>query len=108
MSTLTDLVFERRREVALLKSLGASRREVVTLFLTEAALLGVAGGLAGFAVGAVAAQVVGQTVFRSAIRVDPGVLPAMVGLALTVTLVASLLPVQYALAIEPARSLRGE
>lgn len=109
MSTLTDLVLERRREIALLKSLGARRADVVLLFLTEAALLGLAGGLAGFAIGAVAAQVVGASVFHTAIRIDfARVLPEALLLAILVTLVSSLPPVRYALALDPAPVLRGE
>jgi putative ABC transport system permease protein len=109
MSTLTDLVLERRREIALLKSLGARRGDVVLLFLTEAGLLGLVGGLAGFAMGAVAAQVVGASVFRTAIRIDfARVLPESLLLAILVTLVSSLPPVRYALALDPAPALRGE
>ena len=109
MSTLTDLVLERRREIALLKSLGAGRGDVVLLFLTEAGLLGLAGGLAGFAIGAVAAQVVGASVFHTAIRIDfARVLPEALILAILVTLVSSLPPVRYALSLDPAPVLRGE
>ena len=108
MSTLTDLVLERRREIALLKALGARQRDVLLLFLAEAAALGVAGGLAGFAIGAMAAQVVGASVFHTAIRIDARVLPGAVALALVVTIVSSLPPVRYALALDPARALRGD
>jgi len=109
MSTLTDLVLERRREIALLKSLGARRADVVLLFLTEAGVLGIAGGLAGFVLGAMAAQVVGASVFHTAIRIDfARVLPEALLLAILVTLVSSLPPVRYALALDPARALRGE
>lgn len=107
-STLTDLALERRREVALLKSLGASRREVVGLFLAEAAILGLAGGALGFGLGALTAQAVGRSVFGSSIRVDFGMVPGLLTLALLVTVVAGLPPVRYALAVEPARALRGE
>lgn len=108
MSTLTDLVLERRREIALLKALGARQRDVVLLFLAEAATLGLAGGLAGFVIGAAAAQVVGASVFHTAIRLDARVLPAAVALALAVTVISSLPPVRYALALDPARALRGD
>lgn len=107
-STLADLVLERRREVALLKALGAGRFQVLGLFLGEAAALGVAGGLLGFVIGSVAAQVIGGSIFGSAIRLDVAILPPVVLLATLATLVASWLPVQRALAVQPATVLRGE
>jgi putative ABC transport system permease protein len=107
-STLTDLVLERRREVALLKSLGAGRRQILALFLAEAAVLGLTGGAAGIFIGVVAAQVIGQSVFATMIRFDPVVLPAVLGLSLVVSLAASFLPVRMALAVQPAGLLRGE
>jgi ABC-type antimicrobial peptide transport system permease subunit len=51
---------------------------------------------------------VGASVFHTAIRVDFRVLPAALLLALLVTLVSSLPPVRYALALDPATALRGE
>ncbi len=107
-STLADLVLERRREVALLKALGAGRWQVLSLFLGEALALGVAGGLLGFFLGAVAAQVIGGSIFHSAIRLDASVLPPVVLLATLATLVASWLPVRRALQVQPAVILRGE
>ena len=107
-STLADLVMERRQEVALLKAGGAGRFQVLGLFLGEAVALGVAGGLLGFAIGAVAAQVIGGSIFRSAIRLDAAILPPVVLLATVATLVASWWPVQRALSVQPATVLRGE
>lgn len=107
-STLADLVLERRQEVALLKALGAGRWHVLALFLGEALGLGVAGGVLGFGVGALAAQVIGGGIFGSAIRLDWSVLPLVVLLATLATVVASWLPVRRALAVEAASVLRGE
>lgn len=108
MSTLADLVIERRREVALLKALGAARRDVLALFLAEATLLGLAGAVAGFALGAVMAQIVGWSVFQSAIRLDWTPLPILLVLGLAVTWVSSLAPLRVAAAVAPATALRGD
>ncbi len=108
MSTLTDLVVERRREIALLRALGAGRTDLVRLFATEALALGAAGGLAGLAIGIVAAQAIGLSVFGTTIRIAPLVPPAIVVLGIATALVASVLPLRSALAIEPAPVLRGE
>ncbi len=108
MSTLADLVLERTREVALLRSLGAARRDVLALFATEAVVIGLLGGTVGLAIGIVAAQAIGRGVFGTAIAIAPIAIPATLLLGVLTALVASAAPVQHALAIEPAPTLRGE
>ena len=51
MNVMLVAVSQRTREVGLLKALGATRRQIVALFLTEAAFLAVFGGLAGLGFG---------------------------------------------------------
>jgi putative ABC transport system permease protein len=108
MSTLADLVLERTKEIALLRALGARRRDVLALFGAEAVAMGLAGGLLGLGIGIVAAQAIGKGVFGTAIRIAPEVAPLVLALGVATALVASFLPVRYALAIEPAPVLRGE
>jgi len=47
MNIMTVAVFERTREIGILKALGAKNRTVLAMFLTEALLIGVIGGLIG-------------------------------------------------------------
>jgi putative ABC transport system permease protein len=54
MNVMLVSVTERRTEIGLLKALGAARSEILGVFLTEAVLLSVAGGLVGLAAGALA------------------------------------------------------
>lgn len=108
MSTLADIVLERTGEFALLRALGAGRGHVLRLLVTEAVAIGLLGGLAGTAIGIVAAQAIGLGVFGSTIRVAPTVPPLMLVLGVATALVASLVPLRHALTIEPARVLRGE
>jgi putative ABC transport system permease protein len=108
MSTLADLVLERTREVALLRSLGAGRRDVLALFAGEAVVIGLIGGAIGLGIGVVAAQAIGHGVFGTSIALAPIALPVTLGLGVATALLASLVPVRHALAIEPAPVLRGE
>jgi len=108
MSTLADLVLERTREVALLRSLGAARRDVLALFACEAVVIGLIGGLGGLVIGSIAAQAIGHGVFATSIAFTPIALPVTLGLGVATALLASLLPVRHALQIEPAPVLRGE
>jgi len=55
MTTMFTTVNERTREIGLLKALGFTNRSVMTVFLSEAALTGLIGGLLGSTIGAVAA-----------------------------------------------------
>jgi putative ABC transport system permease protein len=55
---------ERRREIGILRAVGASRRAVLRILLLEAAILGSAGGLVGVAAGAGMALVVDRTAVR--------------------------------------------
>jgi macrolide transport system ATP-binding/permease protein len=57
-------VRERRREIGVLKAIGARDRDVLRVFLTEAAALGLAGGLLGTAVGWTIALTVSRVVNR--------------------------------------------
>ena len=108
MTTMTSSVIERRKEIGLMKAVGAERRRIVALFLSEAAIIGALGGAAGFVVGLALAQVIGISVFSTPIGLHALVLPAVMGLAVAVALLASLLPVRRAVGVEPAIVLRGE
>jgi putative ABC transport system permease protein len=61
-NALLAAVRERRREIGVLKALGARDRDVLRLFLVEAGVLGVIGGLLGTAVGLGLASSVGLVV----------------------------------------------
>ena len=106
--TLTDLALERRREIALMKALGATRREIVRQFAVESVAIGIIGGLSGWLLGLGMAQVIGREVFHSAIALRWDVPFAVLGLSLLVAGVASLGPVRLALGVEPALALKGD
>lgn len=60
MNTMMISLIERRKEIGLLKALGMRDRTVLTIFLGEAAIIGITGGLLGAALGTVAARLVAQ------------------------------------------------
>ena len=106
--TLTDLALERRREIALMKALGGSARDVVRQFAAESLAIGLAGGIVGWLLGLGLAQVIGRSVFHSAIAVHWNVPPLVLGLALLTAGLAGLGPIRLALSVEPALALKGE
>jgi putative ABC transport system permease protein len=108
MATVTTILLHRRKEVAVMKALGASDRAVAVLFLAEIVALGIAGGLVGFAAGALLARRLGLDLFGVPLNTDWGAaLPVLVAAVLVAALPA-LLPVSTVRSIDPARVLKGE
>ena len=106
-SALTAGVLERRVEIGLLKSLGARDATVIALFLAEAAVLALAGGLAGSAAGALLARAISVSVFGAPIAIRPISIPLAIACALGITLLGSVLPVRRITGLRPAEVLRG-
>jgi putative ABC transport system permease protein len=107
-AAMATAIFERRGEVGLMKALGAGNGSVATLFFTEAALLALLGGGAGYAIGNVMAQQVGHRVFNSAIAIQPVLLPVVLGIAVLVTFAGSAASIRKAMKFEPVYVLRGD
>ncbi len=106
-SALTTGVLERRAEIGLLKALGAGAPRVVGLFLAEAALVGLLGGLAGAGAGALLARWISASVFGSAVAIRPVSVPLAVAAALAITSVGCIVPVRRILRLRPIEVLRG-
>jgi len=106
-AAMAATILARQNEVGLMKSLGASNAAIAVLFLTEAGFLAVAGGLIGFAGGALLAHRMGTLIFGTSISVHPIVLPIVLCTALLVTFVASVASVRRAVRFDPALVLRG-
>ncbi|HZD95467.1 MAG TPA: ABC transporter permease [Candidatus Sulfotelmatobacter sp.] len=107
-AAMAATILERRQEVGLMKSLGASNVAVAALFLTEAGFLALAGGLVGFIAGTVLAHRIGQSIFGSSIAVHPVVLAVVIFAALLVTFLGSVGAVRKAMQFDPAVVLRGD
>jgi len=105
-AAMTATVLERRLEAGLLVALGAARGRVVLFFLSEAALLGVLGGLAGGAAGLAGGRLLGSGVLGVAIPWIPVLLPVAALLGIAVAVLASLAPVARALERYPADILK--
>jgi putative ABC transport system permease protein len=108
LTIMTIAVRERRREIGLLRALGAARGQILLLFLGEAVLLASLGGLAGLVVGAGGAWLIGAAVPALPTRVAwDFVLLAEVTAAL-IGLGAGVLPALAAARLDPVEALRDE
>jgi putative ABC transport system permease protein len=107
-AAMATALLERRHEVGLMKALGARSAAVASIFIAEACLLALLGGTAGFLLGVLLARQIGVSVFGSQIAVQPVLLPAVLLLAILVTLAGSAAAIRRALHFHPAVVLRGD
>ncbi len=107
-------VYERTREIGTMKCIGALDQHIVMLFLVEAVIQGMAGGLIGFTLGVLAALAsVGFTTgFDIIFKVGSwNLVVYLVGttaLSITLSIVASLYPAWRASKLPPVEALRYE
>lgn len=107
-TTMMAVVAERRQEIALKKSLGASNQIIVCEFLGEGLFLGAAGGILGVFLGFMFAQSVSVNVFSKSISFQPLLVPVTILASIIVTGLACLIPVRSATEVDPALVLKGE
>jgi putative ABC transport system permease protein len=108
LSTLMGWVFDRRRDFAIMKALGASQRLVSTFFAAEAAALGAVGAVIGYGVGVGIAAWIGHANFHATIMPRLSVLPPVLAGSVAVGLLSAILPIALLRRVEPAMILRGE
>jgi putative ABC transport system permease protein len=107
MAAMTNVAMERKNDVGLMKAIGGATRRVLRLFLAEAALLGLAGGVVGAAAGLLLSIWLGKTVFGVAARPRFIVYPVSVALTILVAIVSAY-PLRRLANISPASVFRGE
>ena len=108
LSTLMGWVFDRRRDFAIMKALGASDRLLNGFFAAEAAALGATGAVIGFILGIGIAAWIGRVNFHAPVMPRFSVLPVVLAGSMVVTLLSAILPISLLRRVQPAVILRGE
>ncbi len=108
LATLTGWVFDRRRDFAIMKALGASERLVSGFFAAEAVALGAVGAVLGFVIGIGIAAWIGRVNFNAPVVPRLSVLPFVMAGSMAVALVSAMVPMSLLRRIQPAVILKGE
>ena len=101
-------VNERKREIGILRMMGAERSTIYKMFLLKALILGVAGGILGFLLGTIAGVVLGP--YLAGILVKPVYLYLLwsVLLSVSISLAGSLIPTYLAAKFDPHNNLQED
>ena len=117
-NTFAIAVTQRRSEIGILRALGATRGQIRTLFLTESAITGVAGTLAGVAFGILMAramagyigglleEVYGVAQSAASIEAAPWIIASAVAMGVVTSLIAALIPARAAAMVDPVKALQ--
>jgi putative ABC transport system permease protein len=119
INTMMTAIYERRREIGILNALGAKSKTIFTVFLGEAALYGLLGGLvgvaAGFAFSHFAAPYIGQNEFtaflgseQSVSVFDPGITMKALLFSVLVASLSGIYPARQASKLSPVEAISYE
>ncbi len=100
----------RSGEVGVRRALGASRRQILSQFLVEAGVIGLAGGVLGLALALLGLWAVRQqpAEYADLAHLDPVMLSTTIAASVVAGLVAGLLPAWHACQISPAMQLKSQ
>lgn len=108
MNVMLVSVSERTREIGLLRAVGVGKRQILAVFLTEAALLSSLGGLLGLAIGGLAVRIMVAVFPALPASPPPWAIAAAFGLSLGVGALFGFLPARRAARLDPVRALAGK
>ncbi|RZV50882.1 MAG: ABC transporter permease, partial [Deltaproteobacteria bacterium] len=106
-SVLSVTVVQRRGQIGILRAVGTSRRIVLSVFLWQGLLFGVAGALFGSMLGAVAGELIESSALFD-VSVTPRLLLTALGVSVATGVLAAYLPARRAANLDPAAAIRGD
>lgn len=98
---------ERTGEIGLRMSLGARKMDIVWQFLSEASMLGMAGGVTGVVTGLLVAWTVGATT-QWQTYISPGAVAVSIAFSLTIGVIFGVFPARKAAALDPIEALQKD
>ena len=118
INTLVMAVLERRREIGVMKAIGASDRDVKRLFFAEAGAMGFFGGILGIALGFAIGKAINlgtgsllhhhQLPSEAVWILPPWLIGAAIAFSIVVSLLAGLYPASRAARLDPVQTLKYE
>ena len=106
-SVLVVSVVQKKKEIGILRAMGASRSQVNRVFLWQGAVVGVAGSVLGTSIGLLLLLGFRQLPLTFAIETPPSLIARACLIAVVTGLVSALVPARNAARMDPAEAIRG-
>jgi putative ABC transport system permease protein len=119
-NTMIMAIYERSREIGLMKAVGATNRDVMFIFLGEAGAIGFIGGVIGCALALALGQVIGALIANAAaggggalppnmtVNTPPWLIVGAIGFSIVVGVLSGLYPALRTTRLDPIAALRTE
>lgn len=113
MNTMYTSVLERRREIGIMKAIGATRGDILNIFLIESAIIGLVGGVVGMGIGLGLAKLVEFGAIQAGFKflviyISFELIFGVILFALLLGVISGALPAREAAKLDPAVALRYE
>ena len=110
-NTMFTSIRERTREIGIMKAIGAKNSAVLTIFLIEAGIIGLAGGTGGIILGIISAKIIelygrASPMFYFSASVSPGLILFGLAFSLFVGCFSGFFPARSAAKLKPTEALR--
>ncbi|MBA5599954.1 ABC transporter permease [Pectobacterium aroidearum] len=106
-SLMTSTIMERAKEIGLMKALGARQWQIMLLFYLEAALSGLAGGIAGCVAGWGLAKAIGLMLFDVPLSFAWIVIPCVLVISVLIAIIGTWFPARRIAGLYPVEVLYG-
>jgi putative ABC transport system permease protein len=108
MNTMMTSVHERIKDIGIMRAVGSSQRQIIAMFLEEAVIVGLLGGVLGYVAGSLLAYVIGPLIFEgTAVSWVALYFPVSLVVAVLVAVLATTYPAYRATRIRVADSFRS-
>lgn len=108
VNTMMTSVHERTKDIGVMRAVGASRKQIIAVFMYEAIVIGILGGILGYLGGTALAFVIGPVIFEDiSISFLPEFVPVALGLSIAVAGIATVYPAIHATRIKIAEAFRA-
>jgi putative ABC transport system permease protein len=108
LTTVSGRIFDRQKDIGIMKALGGSDAGIGRLFLAETSVQALAAAAIGFVAGFALARLAAEHLFHSSIALRWDVAAAVTGVTMLAALVATVLPTRWIRNMDAAVILRGE